>query len=154
MRRDSALIPLSHDHHQGLILAQMMRKNAPVYTSLPNDLDGKVKHALKAYKEELVPHFENEEKILFPAVNGISEKLDKLIEVILTEHTLLHEIFNKLEINKNPDILDRAGEVLEQHIRLEERELFQLIQEVVPKKILESLEGKIDTVKKDCDLRS
>ena len=102
----------------------------------------------------MVPHFENEEKILFPAVNGISEKLDKLIEVILTEHTLLHEIFNKLEINKNPDILDRAGEVLEQHIRLEERELFQLIQEVVPKKILESLEGKIDTVKKDCDLRS
>lgn len=150
MRRVSALIPLSHDHHQGLILAQMMCKNAPVYTSLPNDVEGKIKHALRAYSEELVPHFENEEKILFPAVKGISEKLDKLMEVILTEHKLLHEIFRKLDTNRSPDVLDQAGEVLEQHIRLEERELFQLIQEVVPEEILRRLDGAVEPVNKGC----
>ena len=42
MKRHKALIPLSHDHHLLLLLAQLIKKNAPDYKGLPKDLKEKL----------------------------------------------------------------------------------------------------------------
>ena len=77
MKRHKALIPLSHDHHHGLLLAQLIKKNAPDYKGLPKDLNGKIKYTIDIYNSSLKQHFDDEEKILFPAVTGKDALLDK-----------------------------------------------------------------------------
>jgi len=41
IKRDKALHILSHDHHHGLILAQLIKKGSPQYKNLPNTTEGK-----------------------------------------------------------------------------------------------------------------
>lgn len=150
MKRDKSLIPLSQDHHNGLMLAQLIKKDAPVYKGLPTDSTGKVKYAIEKWKSELIPHFNNEEKILFPFVRGRDKEIDKLIDEILREHKILNELFELLESESSVEnTLNEIGILLENHIRKEERELFQLIQKVFGDK-LKKLEGKIFQVKQMC----
>lgn len=148
MKRHKKLIGLSHDHHHGLKLAQLIKKDSPVYKDLPNDIDGKSNFAINAWENELKIHFKNEEEILFPAVAGREDKIDELIDELLIEH---EEIEFKIGQLKNSDekeeILNDLGYILEQHIRKEERELFDRIQTVFSEEEIDQLVEKIDPVK-------
>ena len=148
MRRHPCLIALSHDHHHGLLLAQLIKKDAPPYKTLPQTTEGKIEYAMNAWTNELEKHFSNEEEILFPYIKGRDKTLDELITKILAEHKTLKSMFHNLENsgNKIADLND-IGLKLESHIRLEERELFQKIQEVFSSDELDLLEGKIQPVK-------
>ncbi len=66
MKRHPALVPLSREHQKGLLLAQLIKKNAPDYNGLPNDLIGKMNYAKEVYNNELVQHFKDEEELVFP----------------------------------------------------------------------------------------
>ena len=129
MKRHPALIPLSREHHGALILARLLQKDAPVYKGLPTDIQGKAEYAFKFYQEELVKHFEDEERVL-KLVTGVESNLDLMIETIYSEHQELHKLFQS--IDNHPDLishLDQIGKTLETHVRKEERELFPLMQE-------------------------
>lgn len=148
MKRHPALIPLSHDHHHGLLLAQLIKKNAPEYKGMPNDIEGKVKYVQNAWENELTKHFEHEEKILFPISRGKDEEVDKLIDEIIQEHALIKKIVESLSDKTGiVDKLDKLGRTLENHIRKEERVLFLKIQEVLSDIELKRLEGAIKPVK-------
>lgn len=132
MKRHKALIPLSHDHHHGLLLAQLIKKNAPDYKGLPKDLNGKIKYTIDIYNSSLKQHFDDEEKILFPAVTGKDALLDKLIYEIINEHRLLEKLIADLSASNNQiELLDKIGNILDNHIRKEERDLFPRAQEVL-----------------------
>lgn len=151
MKRHNSLINLSHDHHHGLLLAQLIKKNAPVYKDLPNNTEGKVKHVINSWENELKFHFENEEKILFPAIVGKNKEIDDLVEEILSEHKLIKNLVLGLEKADNTvSLLNELGLMLENHIRKEERQLFQLIQTHFPKE-LDNLDGKIPPAKNSCN---
>ena len=45
MKREEALAPLSREHHSTLILAQLLKKDAPVYHQLPAEPWDKAKYA-------------------------------------------------------------------------------------------------------------
>ena len=129
MKKHPALTPLSREHHGALILARLLQKDAPVYKGLPTDIQGKAEYAFKFYQEELVKHFEDEERVL-KLVTGVESNLDLMIETIYREHQELHKLFQS--IDNHPDLtshLDQIGKTLETHVRKEERELFPLIQE-------------------------
>ena len=139
MKRHPALVHLSREHHGALILARLLQKNAPAYRNLPGDTAEKVIYGLHFYEENLIIHFEKEEKIL-KLVAGINAPLDLLIEEIFLEHQKLHGLFKSL--NNHPDIpahLDELGKSLEMHIRKEERELFPLIENVCSEEVLISI---------------
>ena len=57
MRRHPCLIALSHDHHRGLLLAQLTKKDAPPYKTLPQTTEGKIEYAMNAWTNELEKHF-------------------------------------------------------------------------------------------------
>lgn len=148
MKRHKNLIGLSHDHHHGLRLAQLIKKDAPVYKDLPNDVEGKINYTIKAWEEELNYHFKNEEEILFPAVENRDEKIDELIDEILIEHEEIEYKISQLKTSsEKEEILNDLGYILEQHIRKEERELFDRIQEVFGEDELDKLIEKIEPVK-------
>lgn len=144
MKRHKCLIKLSQDHHQGLIVAQLLKKNAPQYRDLPDDLNGKAKYAINFYENELKNHFALEENILIPFILNRNKNIDTLCNQILEEHKI---IFNKFENIKNyfdENQLDEIGILLSQHIRKEERELFELIQENFSDEELNQLDDKIN----------
>ena len=150
MKRHGSLIALSHDHHHGLMLAQLIKMGAPEYKGLPTDVNEKVNHVKETWEKELKLHFENEENILFPFVKGKDVELDNLIEEILEEHIQIKNLIKSLDLAENQeDILNILGTKLEEHIRKEEREVFQKIQALF-KDELNELNGKIIAVKDSC----
>ena len=144
MKRHQALYTLSHDHHQGLILAQQLKKNAPQYKGMPSTLAGKKEYTQTFYKSELVKHFEDEEQILFPMVNGKSDNVDNIIADVILEHRKMELLVRQLaKTDKLEDLLDELGILLEKHIRKEERELFVEVEKVLTDEELKIISDSI-----------
>ena len=152
MKRHEAIIPLSHDHHQALRFATAMKKNASPTKRALQSLEEKLADAKRTYELEFVPHFAHEEEILFPIARGYSSELDKMLDDIIEEHIVILEAFENIEKGDLEDNLDRIGNLVEQHVRTEERILFEKIQEVVPEEKLSEIIGKISPVKDTCDI--
>ncbi len=92
MKRHPALYTLSHDHHQGLILAQQLKKGAPQYKGMPSTPEDKKDYTLRFYNSELIKHFTDEEEILFPAVKNKNAEVDKLVSEIISEHRKMESL--------------------------------------------------------------
>ena len=150
MKRHPALYPLSHDHHQGLILAQQLKKGAPQYKGMPSTLAEKKEYTISFYNTELMKHFQDEEKILFSSVKNKNTELDKLIAEIISEHRRMESLVSELEKTKHlEDVLDEFGQLLEKHIRKEERELFVEIENVLSDAELKIISDKISQSRKE-----
>lgn len=134
MKRDKRLIALSHDHYEGLKLAQSLKKGSPPSKSLPNDLDGKRNYTIQFYNSELLHHFDEEENVIQPLVRGKRKDIDTLFDEIINEHKEIAEKVKSLNENKNiEEKLNELGLLLEAHIRKEERVLFKKIEEMLKK---------------------
>jgi len=142
MPRHSNLIPLSHDHHEALLIALRLKKGGPTSqhdhlwsTELPKQL-----HSLQLFFErELLPHFKIEEEILFPVALSL-EELQPLVQSLLAQHQQMREKISALFLITDDDLVKKEladfGLLLESHIRTEERELF-------PKLEAAEVEGRI-----------
>ncbi len=139
MKRHEALAPLSRDHHEALILAQLLKKDAPAYKNLPTLPNEKAAYAVNFYIDHLQKHFLQEETMLLK-MKAYSKDIENLTQEIIDEHQYLTTIF--LSLDKTEDVsvtLDVLGTALENHIRKEERILFPLIQQHCPDEILNTL---------------
>jgi iron-sulfur cluster repair protein YtfE (RIC family) len=135
MKRAKSIYRLSHDHHHALKAAQLIKKDAPVFKNLPGSTEGKVDYIINFYKEELIPHFYNEEEILFKIVKGRKQTVDLLIDEIKAEHKKISGLVRQLSIDENKaEILDKLGNLLSGHIRKEERILFPQIESILSEK--------------------
>lgn len=149
MKRHPALHTLSHDHHQGLILAQQLKKGAPQYKGMPSTLEDKKEYTLQFYKSDLIQHFKDEEEILFPSVSKRNESVDSLVEKVISEHRNMEILVNELEKTNNlEDVLDEFGILLEKHIRTEERELFVEIEKILTEAELSHISQKLTESRK------
>lgn len=141
MKRHSSLAHLSREHHGALILAQLLKKGAPVYKGLPADLSGKADYAIRFYRDELTRHFEEEEQVVIKKIKGISADLDRLAGEVTAEHKDLRISIASIKNTNDLEMhLDQLGRALEQHIRKEEREFFPLIQELCSDELLSEIE--------------
>jgi len=140
MNRHPALVPFSHDHHHELAHAHRLRKAA----------DGDAAARLAAadayvatFFSETVEHFRREEEELFPLYVRHAGTT-ALLERILREHMQLHGLARALRTEAEagdvaPETLRSLGELLHDHVRVEERELFEDIQRAVPPAELETM---------------
>lgn len=145
MKRHQSLIPLSKFHRSVLFLALVAKKNAPPVKGYPSSPEGKKDYALSFYERQLKDHFKLEEEKLLPAVKGKNKDLDKLIDDIVSEHRELGELFDQLQKSKNLEFdLNNLGVALEKHIRSEERQFFQKVQQILTPDEMEALGVKLD----------
>jgi iron-sulfur cluster repair protein YtfE (RIC family) len=129
MKRHEAIAPLSRDHHHSLILAQMMKKDAPSYKGLPGNVAEKALYAQEQFEKHIVQHFQQEETIL-ENVKHMHPSINALAAEIKSDHFELTALFNSLATTNDPEmIMNKLALKLEYHIRLEERILFPLLQE-------------------------
>lgn len=119
IKRHEALKNLSREHHDGLIFALRLQKGVVKKA----DFQEMEEYAIWFWNHHLIPHFEMEEKHLFPRV----EEGLPLVKEAKRQHGELKALFQI----KSKDYEDFTAiyELLQKHIRLEERELFNWIQE-------------------------
>lgn len=125
MNRDRRLRRRTGDHHQTLVLSRRIERAAAARSVGP-ELVASVR---KRYQLELVPHFQVEEEILLPALVGPGRA--DLSERALHEHRTLRAHLEAAEAG-SVGALAPFGELLERHVRLEERELLPACEAVVP----------------------
>lgn len=144
MKRHKALHILSHEHHHGLLLAQLIKTDSPEYKNLPKSIIEKKDYTLKSFEEKLIPHFKKEEEILFPFAHNKNSEIDNLIDDLIKQHKIIYSLIEKLKSSDQPELeLNELGELLEIHIRTEERDLFPRVQEFLNEDELLKLESEL-----------
>lgn len=141
MRRHEVLIPFSREHHQALLLAQLMKMGAPPYRGMPESPADKIRYAKVKAEQLLKPHFLREERVLFPFIAEKAPDLMKAYASLQGEHRLLLDLVGSMD-PREPDeyLMDDFGQLLDTHIRKEERGLFQEVQEIVKEEDWEHLQ--------------
>ena len=130
LKRSESLKPLSREHHHGLLFCWKAK------TGIKKNVDvARIKkYADWFFQNYLVPHFEVEEKYVFPILGNENE----LIKKAVSEHEKLKQLLeSNTEIQKNIGIIEKE---LEAHIRFEERILFGEIQKIATAEQLQSIE--------------
>lgn len=117
----------------------MAKENAPHIKGYPTDIEGKMAYCASFYHRELKHHFELESK-LWQQVSSKSNELRDIINELTKERELLIDLFKELESKTESKILFQLGALLEQHVRKEERVLFQQIQKDLSEEELLALE--------------
>jgi quercetin dioxygenase-like cupin family protein len=142
MKRHPSLVPLSHDHHHALVEARRLRRAAAA-----PDAERRAAAAdfLRFFSTETVRHFREEEEQLFPALVGHDGEGEALLVQALLEHQRIHALVGRLEHDLAAGEADASsmrelGELLEAHVRLEERRLFPLLEHVVSDEALSELD--------------
>ena len=123
MKRHLALQQLSREHHQALKLARLANFAADS-GSLPAIAQAAATIA-ERFPDVLEPHFRTEEADLLPALSASGKRA--LVERTLADHSELRRLNRQLA---TPDgaTLARFGQLLHDHVRFEERELFETLQ--------------------------
>jgi hemerythrin-like domain-containing protein len=138
MLRDPSLIPLSHQHHNGLALCVLTRRSLAADSSIEN-VAKLARRVIDQYELELTNHFEIEEQVLFPECGAMP-----MIGQLLAEHRAVEGLIAELRRAPSAQLLERYCELLSGHIRREENELFEQIQRVMPRDVLDRAGGEID----------
>ena len=128
MKRDPALTSLSRDHHQALSVALRLRRvTAERATDARAD-------ALRFWTTAGRAHFRLEEEVLLPAYARHGDPHHPLVARALCDHVAIRQRMDTLAREASPEVarLRELGTMLSDHVRLEERELFALIEQTLP----------------------
>jgi iron-sulfur cluster repair protein YtfE (RIC family) len=144
--RHPCLVPLSHDHHHGLALALRCRKQA-LGRLKPMGAEGLRQRAEEFrdfFSKELIPHFRAEEEVLFPQMRAHLPVSAAMIADLLDDHETIRQAIPQLEKESGlGKLLFDLGDLLERHIRKEERELFPLLEQHAGELDVDSLADEI-----------
>jgi len=128
MLRDKNLIPLSRQHQHALALCVRIDRASPAGDG---DLAAWQVEIAQHFQSEISVHFTAEEQILFPAARRFRE-LAPLVEELLIDHAMLREGFAKAEAGQmSATELPVFAHRMSTHIRKEERQLFERMQELM-----------------------
>jgi hemerythrin-like domain-containing protein len=136
MLRDPSLIPLSRQHQHALALCVRIDRALQAGGA---DLAAWQLEVHQLYTIEIQFHFAAEEKVLFPAARTFPE-LAGLVEELGSEHCQLTEFFARAqEGTMNEAELRKFADLLTVHIRKEERQLFEGMQQRMDAKQLDAI---------------
>lgn len=139
IKRHESLQPLSRHHMVALHLALKLSRAGTDKSQLTNE---ELKQEVQTF---WVPdgrdHFREEEEILLTAFAKYAAIDRKEVIDMLLEHVqiraLIDTILNMEEIDTS--VLHELGEILEDHVRKEERIVFPMIEKALPEKVLVEL---------------
>jgi hemerythrin-like domain-containing protein len=141
MLRDKNLIPLSRQHQHALALCVRLDRSIQAGEI---DLDAWQAEIQQQFESEIGIHFAAEEKELFPAAARFPE-MQSLVKELLAEHIVLRDYFSRAAARSlDRQSLGNFGEKLTQHIRKEERQLFEGMQKVMGSHELDALGAALD----------
>jgi len=126
MKRSEQLLKLSREHHGSLVMAKKIALIAEEGT------DQALMEALEAvkayYDDELEEHFQHEERTIFAPIFRQYPELKEMATVLLKEHGFIRLLIPKMTGETVKQDLADFALVLKNHTRMEERELFPIIE--------------------------
>ena len=124
IKRSKELVPLSKDHHDGLLLCWKI--NYGISNNV--DVERILKYVLFFYEQELKPHFAQEEEYVF----SLLPDNDPMKIEAFAQHDLLNGLYARLKNDTAdmPGVLSSFANELNRHIRYEERQLFPYIERI------------------------
>lgn len=143
LRRSKELVPLSREHHGGLLLCWKIRMGLAAQIE-----PGRIaKYLINYFNKDLRPHFEKEELYLFPLL-PVGDPMRKFAG---RQHTELYDLVARLENGgEGHSTIGEFEKLLEQHIRYEERELFPFIERHVAPDALAKASMQMNEYSHDC----
>lgn len=141
MLRDKNLVPLSRQHQHALALCVRINR---AHLSTPAELKAWQSEIRQHFEQEIRYHFDAEEKHLFPAARQFPE-LNSLVDELVSEHAQLRDYFGSATAGTlDAPGLRSFGETLSSHIRKEERQLFEGMQEKMGAEALAKIGARVD----------
>jgi hemerythrin-like domain-containing protein len=136
IKRTSQLLPVSREHHFGLLFCWKIRQG--IKKSIAVD---RMLNYLKFFFDgHLKEHFADEERLLF------TDRADTLVQSAISQHTALRRGIESLlngASTVKPTQLGRLADELDEHIRFEERTLFPHLEQVLPAGHLDAIGEKL-----------
>lgn len=124
IKRDAALQPLSREHFNGLCRARDLVAAADA-AQCRCALDKFV----RCWNAEIAGHFDDEERLLLPLIRDCARR-----RRLLAEHEELKRMAAAAQLvgpDPDPGWVKRLGQLLHDHIRWEERELFPSVEQAL-----------------------
>ena len=147
MKRHPSLQGLSEDHHHGLVQARHLRRIGTDEAKLSPEET--VRAFLRFWQEAGRLHFREEEEELLPfyARHG-DPRRQEVVEMLLQHVEIRREaadLARALERREDLDLerIRALGERFDEHIRLEERVVFPLMEAAIPEEELVELAGRL-----------
>lgn len=146
MKRHPDLRAFSDDHHQGLVQARKLRRAAEGEGEPANDAGD----FLEFWRRDTSLHFRKEEEVLLPVLARYGGDFGggPVVEMV-TQHARIRGLamqlgdeFERGEVREST--LRDLGELLEAHIRLEEREVFPMIEDTLPEHALREVTSRLE----------
>lgn len=136
IKRHHALVSFSKDHHFGLLLGWKIRQGIEKGVA-PERISN---YVLYFFDNDLKKHFNEEESLLFSLL-PLNDKMRKKAE---DQHRSIYQFIENIRSSKDqPKVLMQLASALEEHIRFEERELFNHIQQRVSIIDLEKISSRV-----------
>jgi quercetin dioxygenase-like cupin family protein len=137
VQRHPALVPLSRDHHHGLVVARHL-------TTAESTADRReaAEEFVRFMREDGAAHFRAEEEVVLPMLTAFLDEPPVAVDQALVEHGRLRAAAVRLEradTVPDGDALAEVGRLLEAHIGREEREIFPMVERTVPGDVLAGL---------------
>lgn len=125
MKRSRSLIPLTHDHHH--VLAMVRRSRSALKTV--EGADKAVAGLTEFYEAEMISHFREEEEEVFPLLVDADGHIPEDLAKAMRQHLHIHALVRQLRRLPSVPLMEELLDVIEDHVRLEEKKLFPLIEE-------------------------
>ena len=146
-RRHPALIPVARDHHECLILAQrLMHGTTASERDWPREAAPQAALLARFFERHLRDHFAAEEDLVFPAARSAGGEAESLVVQLLAEHREMAGLVEQLAVNLQVTAAELAafGQLLNDHIRLEDRQLFPLMEAQMQADALLDLQQRVE----------
>lgn len=126
MKRSTILQPLSREHHTALTLAKACER--AVQSGDEERVAKTCQRVIRAFSDELEPHFRIEEQSFLPLLNSAETR--SLVQHTLADHQQMCGLLSGLRQN-DARALNLFGKCLSAHVRFEERELFPALENLL-----------------------
>jgi hemerythrin-like domain-containing protein len=135
--RNESIIPLSREHQYALLLCLRIHRGVLKNAKDSEWVYNQLQKTVRFFDTSLVSHFEAEELVVFPTMLPFPDPA-KIVAVLLKEHEELRNLAEELrhrmqekDTDRIVESLIRFADLLEAHIRKEERQFFPLYQEKI-----------------------
>src|SRR5215831_12585906 len=146
MLRDNNLVPLSRQHQHALALCVRIERAGSIPES---DLIAWQREIAQHFRAEIRIHFDAEEQFVFPAAQDFLV-LSALIKELLDDHAWMRTRFASAEAQTlSAAEISEFAKRLSQHIRKEERQLFERLQEFMSRDQLAVMGRELEQTLKD-----
>ena len=135
IKRNPNIVKLSKDHHASLLFCWKLRQGVKLHV----DIERMDKYVDYFWSQHFAQHFKEEEEILFAPVQD-----DKVLKAI-EDHKKIKSLVDEIISRKKEDAkrLSTLADMVDDHVRYEERILFPHLETVLSGEQLEAIGSRL-----------